>query len=241
MFGSVRKLLAKLRKELEVERGRSIDGGPTRQERHLMAKISELLSREEAVEKQIARIDWLTDGYRNTSMFQAKSRERAKQNKISALCREDGTVATTTEEIEHEVILFYRNLFTAQQELHPEEICTYAPRRVSDDMNSRLTRPYTATEVEQALHMMGANKAPGPDGFTAGFYQVHWDVLGPSVTAATLNFLNGGSLPDGVKNTTIVLIPKTRNPQEMKEYRPTSLCNVIYKICSKVLALRRIS
>jgi hypothetical protein len=35
-----------------------------------------------------------------------------------------------------------------------------------------------------------------------------------------------------------VLILKTRNPQEMKEYWPISLCNILYKICSKVLAMR---
>jgi hypothetical protein len=29
---------------------------------------------------------------------------------------------------------------------------------------------------------MGANKAPGPDGLTGGFYRTHWDILGPSVT-----------------------------------------------------------
>jgi hypothetical protein len=45
-------------------------------------------------------------------------------------------------------------------------------------------------------------------------------------------------LPAEVNHTTIVLIPKTRNPQTMKEFRPITLCNVLYKICSKVLALR---
>lgn len=45
-------------------------------------------------------------------------------------------------------------------------------------------------------------------------------------------------MPESFNLTTIVLIPKTRNPQEMKEFRPISLCNVLYKICSKVIALR---
>ena len=105
-------------------------------------------------------------------------------------------------------------------------------------MNVRLTRPYSATEVETALQMMGANNAPGPDGFTARFYQLHWDLIGKEVTTAVLNFLNGGTLPADINHTTIVLIPKTRNPQGMTEFRPISLCNVLYKICSKVLALR---
>jgi hypothetical protein len=62
--------------------------------------------------------------------------------------------------------------------------------------------------------------------------------LGNDVTAAVLDFLNGGLLPDALNLTTIILIQKTRNPQEMKEFRSISLCNVLYKICSKVLAMR---
>ena len=62
--------------------------------------------------------------------------------------------------------------------------------------------------------------------------------MGPSVTAAMLDFLNGGIMPDELNNTIICLIPKVKNPREMKQFRPISLCNVIYKICSKVLATR---
>jgi hypothetical protein len=86
--------------------------------------------------------------------------------------------------------------------------------------------------------MMGAHKAPGPDGFTAGFYQTHWDTVGPSVTRAVLNFLNGGHLLETINQTTIVLISKVKHPQDLKNFRPISLCNVIYKLCSKVLANR---
>ena len=90
----------------------------------------------------------------------------------------------------------------------------------------------------RALFMVGANKASGPDGFTAGFLQYHWDTLGPSITAAVLDFLNGGTMPEAINQTTIVLIPKVKNPQDIKQFRLISLCNVIYKLCSKVLANR---
>lgn len=220
------------------ERGRSIGSGPSRKERQLMARISELLSREETMEKQRARIEWLKYGDRNTSLFQAKSRARAKRNAIVSLRRDDDSVATSQEDIEVVATDFYSNLFSAQDDLNPELVLQHVPRKVTDEMNERLARPYTTVEVERAIHMMGANKAPRPDGFTVGFYQLHWDLMGSDITAAVLQFLNGGVLPAKVNQTTLVLIPKTRNPQTMKEFRPISLCNVLYKICSKILALR---
>lgn len=76
-FGSVRKEMARLRRELEKERGSSLRSGPTRREAQLMSRMSELLTREEIMYKQRSRIDWLKEGGRNTSFFHARSRERA--------------------------------------------------------------------------------------------------------------------------------------------------------------------
>lgn len=80
IFGSVRKNLVKLRRELENIRSRSIGMGPSRAERRIMAKISELLTREEIMEKQRSRLDWLKDADRNTNFFQAKAKERKRSN-----------------------------------------------------------------------------------------------------------------------------------------------------------------
>jgi hypothetical protein len=60
-----------------------------------MAKIAELLSREETMEKQRSRIEWLKEGDRNTAFFQTKSKERARTNRINALRLEDGAVVST--------------------------------------------------------------------------------------------------------------------------------------------------
>jgi len=75
----------------------------------------------------------------------------------------------------------------------------FVPSKVTEDMNLSLNRQFSAEETEKAVFMMGPNKAPGPDGFTVGFYyQTHWDLVGSSVTGAVLNFLNGEALVEGV-------------------------------------------
>ena len=83
---------------------------------------------------------------------------------------------------------------------------------------------------------MGPTKALDPDGMIALFYQKFQHVIGDVVVNAVLDFLNDGIMLLALNHTNIVLIPKVKNPEKMSYFRPTSLCNVIYKIISKVLA-----
>ena len=58
------------------------------------------------------------------------------------------------------------------------------------------------------------------------------------VTLAILDFLNSGRMLGSIDFTNIALIPKVKNPECMAKFRPISLCNVLYKILSKVLVNR---
>ena len=45
-------------------------------------------------------------------------------------------------------------------------------------------------------------------------------------------------MPPEVNDTVIVMIPKIQNPVKVTDFRPISLCNVIYKVVSKCLVNR---
>ena len=70
------------------------------------------------------------------------------------------------------------------------------------------------------------------------FYQKYWDIVGVNVSSCVLQALNTGVMPRDINNTYICLILKIKNPQKITDYRPISLCNLIYKLISKVLANR---
>jgi hypothetical protein len=89
-----------------------------------------------------------------------------------------------------------------------------------------------------AMSQIHALKSLGPDGFSSGFFQNAWGIVGKDVVWATLIFLNGGRFDDGINATNICLIPKVNTPSKVTDYRPIILCNVIYKLILKVLANR---
>ncbi|XP_056688438.1 uncharacterized protein [Spinacia oleracea] len=103
---------------------------------------------------------------------------------------------------------------------------------------SILNAPYTADEVKSALFSIPGVKAPGPDGFGSYFYKDAWHVAGDEVIAAILDMLQNGKLLKEVNHTVITLIPKTKCPKDVSEFRPISCCNTIYKCITKVLCGR---
>jgi hypothetical protein len=133
---------------------------------------------------------------------------------------------------------FYGELFSSEPTLSIDDVLDSIPCKVSVDMNADLLKEYTNEEIKFALFQMGPTKAPGPDGFPALFYQTHWEFLEKDICHAIRSFLQGGSLPEGFCDNTIVMIPKVTNPEHLKNFRPISMCNVLHKIASEVLTNR---
>lgn len=82
------------------------------------------------------------------------------------------------------------------------------------------------------------DKAPGPDGFNAHFFQVCWGIIKHDVCKAVSNFFRSGKLLKQVNSNFLELIPKVDNPEVFEEFRPISLCNVLVKKISKIFLNR---
>jgi hypothetical protein len=133
---------------------------------------------------------------------------------------------------------FYRNLYTFEGVHDMHKVLDHVPRKVTTEMNDLLRATYTREEVKKALFQMFPTKAPGPDGFPAYFFQSHWDICGEEITKAVLDIVSGIESAESINDTILVLIPKVKNPTLISQFRPISLCNVFYKISSKVVSNR---
>ncbi|KAL5549525.1 hypothetical protein UlMin_004756 [Ulmus minor] len=85
---------------------------------------------------------------------------------------------------------------------------------------------------------MGSFKAAGPDGMPSLFYKSYWNIVGAEVVSAVRDFFITGTLHPYINTSNIVLVPKSQNATTVNHYRPISVCNVIYKVISKILADR---
>lgn len=88
------------------------------------------------------------------------------------------------------------------------EECTRAiERKVTPTMNQRLLAEFTIEEISVALSQMPPLKVPGPDGFSACFYQQNWVTVHSEVSNAILLFLNSGVMDQRINATNISLVP----------------------------------
>jgi len=200
-------------------------------------KHARLLVQEEAFWKQRAKMHWLKEGDMNTKFFHTSAIARGKVKKASKLRTVDRTTATSQEDMCNVAHSYFKQLFSANAGVH-EHVLDLMSQCVSIDDNTIFTSPITKEELHRALFQMQLDKSPGPDGFNLAFYQRFWHVCGDDIFQAVVSWMDRGYFPTNLTETNICLIPKCEDPDNMKDIRPISLCNVLCKMVSKLLANR---
>lgn len=93
-------------------------------------------------------------------------------------------------------------------------------------------------DVKNVMFSMNSYEAPGVDGFQLVFYKNFWNVVANDVWEMVSMAFSSGTFNPALAKTLIVPIPKIDSPLSFKDFRPISLCNVLFKTISKVLVNR---
>jgi len=110
--------------------------------------------------------------------------------------------------------------------------------QVSLEENDILISPFTASEVREAVFQMEHNKAPGPDGFPAEFFQVFWEVIKDDLLHLFADLHREALDLYSLNFRIITLLPKIQNATKIQKYRPICVLNVSFKIFTKVATNR---
>ncbi|XP_026435983.1 uncharacterized protein LOC113333792 [Papaver somniferum] len=96
----------------------------------------------------------------------------------------------------------------------------------------------TLDEIKRAVFDLGADSAPGPDGFSGSFNIHYWNIIATDLFSAIKNNWLMRKIPNGTNSSFIVLIPKNTRSDAIKDFRPIGLSNFFFKIITKFLATR---
>jgi hypothetical protein len=203
------------------------------------AQITALLLEEELKWYQCSKAQFILEGDSNTRYCYGIANGCHRRKRILSLVQDEGRIEGH-EQLKSYITNYYKGLFGPPEEssFSLEESQTYDIPQVSMEENGLLTAPYSEDEVKKAVLQMEHNKAPGPDGFPAEFYQTFWDTI-KSDLLHMFSVLHAGQLELFRMNFgEVILLPKVNEAERIQQYRPICLLNVSFKIFTKVATIR---
>ena len=192
--------------------------------------------REAIMWAQWSRVLWANKGDKNTKYVHCCASKRLRKNSMEGIRDKDGAWRTSQEEMSEVMVNLCKSLFASTEGSVSTSMLDCVPTVIDEEMNASLCHEFEACEVATALQQMAPLKSPGPDGMPLLFYQHFWSTVNHDVTSSILSWLNSGTISTPLNHTFITLVPKINSPEYAHQFHPISLCNVLYKIYSKVLA-----
>lgn len=233
--------VVKLRSELD-DVHKAVDNDPLNvslreEEAVRLQAFNEAILDEERFLKQKAKINWLKVGDSNSAYFHKVVKARKARNRIDSVVdglgnRFDGSDVPTA------FVSHYRDFLGSPGVISNLDTSELFSNKLTSVQADLMIRNVTSEEVRLAMFDMGDDKAPGPDGFNSAFFKHSWSIIGRDVVRAVQDFFHCGKLLKEVNHTIISLLPKVAAPSRITDYRPISLCNVLFKCITKIIANR---
>ena len=187
-----------------------------------------------------SRARWIADGEKITKYFCGLEKRNYISKQMTKLTLNNGEEIYESKDIIKEVKVFYERLYSERQVEDCEilDMVQDIPMLTLQEKTS-LEGEITLAEASLALKNMKNYKSPGSDGFTAEFFKFFWLQLGSFVVRSLNDGFRKGELSTTQKEGVIICIPKGDKSKDLiKNWRPISLLNVVYKIGSACIAKR---
>eukprot|EP00253_Pinus_taeda_P034046 PITA_34046 len=231
----------KIQKCLEIHQLNAENEVITKEVLDKEAELQQKLLKASLAEEEYWRVKsrrlWLKAGDRNSAFFHKQSQARKIFNSISEIKEENNThrdIQSKNAAFHH-----FKSLYSDKED-HGQmsPIVNEVPTLISARKNQLLEADVTNEEIKAPLFAMEPDKALGPDGFTARFLQTCWQIVEKDLGKMVRKSQACQKIGGGTNSAFLALIPKEKGANTFSRFRPISLCNIGYKLITKVISNR---